>query len=93
MSLRTGAVGQKRFGQTISSFQAVQHALVEMHTLETGMHLFVENALSALEKSGDSTQEVCMAKYFCAEKLRPLLSTLAARSRSRKCSSREKWGS
>jgi alkylation response protein AidB-like acyl-CoA dehydrogenase len=67
------ATSRRQFGQTIASFQAVQHALVEMHTLETGMHLFVENALSALEKSGDSTQEVCMAKYFCAEKLQEIV--------------------
>ena len=67
------ATSRRQFGQTIASFQAVQHALVEMHTLETGMRLFVENALSALEKSGDSTQEVCMAKYFCAEKLQEII--------------------
>lgn len=38
------------------------------------MHLFVDNALSALEKGSDATQEVCMAKYFCAEKLQEIVS-------------------
>jgi alkylation response protein AidB-like acyl-CoA dehydrogenase len=67
------AGSRRQFGQTIAAFQAIQHALVEMQTLETAMRLFVENALSALEKSSDATQEICMAKYFCAEKLQRIV--------------------
>lgn len=36
--------------------------------------MFVENALTAMQKGGDATQEVCMAKYFCAQKLQEIVS-------------------
>src|SRR5262249_46286062 len=39
---------RRQFGQAIAGFQAIQHALVEMRTIETGMRLFVENALAAM---------------------------------------------
>lgn len=58
-----------QFGQAIANFQVIQHALVEMKTIETGMRLFVEHALATLESGGDPTQAVCMAKYVCAEQL------------------------
>jgi alkylation response protein AidB-like acyl-CoA dehydrogenase len=68
------AKSRRQFGQAIAAHQAIQHTLVEMRTIETGMHLFVENALSTLENGGDATQEICMAKYVCAEQLQTLAS-------------------
>jgi alkylation response protein AidB-like acyl-CoA dehydrogenase len=68
------AKSRRQFCQAIASYQAIQHTLVEMRTLETAMYLFVENALLALETSGDATQEVCTAKYFCAEQLQNISS-------------------
>jgi len=67
------AKSRRQFGQAITAFQAIQHALVEMQTLEKAMQLFVENAISALEQGSDATQEVCMAKYFCAEQLQAIV--------------------
>jgi alkylation response protein AidB-like acyl-CoA dehydrogenase len=67
------ATSRRQFGRTIATFQAIQHAVVEMQTLETAMRLFVENALLRLEKSDDATQEICMAKYFCAEQLQRIV--------------------
>lgn len=68
------AKSRRQFGQAIAAHQAIQHTLVEMRTIETGMHLFVEHALSTLENGGDATQEICMAKYVCAEQLQTLAS-------------------
>ena len=52
--------------------------LVEMRTEETGMRLFVENALAAFESAGEeldkATQAVCMAKWICAERLQTIVS-------------------
>ena len=64
---------RRQFGQAIAGFQAIQHTLVEMRTIETGMRLFVDNALSAMEAGGDSTEAVCMAKYVCSEQLQRLV--------------------
>jgi alkylation response protein AidB-like acyl-CoA dehydrogenase len=69
----TFAMQRRQFGQPIAGFQAIQHALVEMRTIETGMRLFVDNALSALEAGGDATTAVCMAKYVCSEQLQRIV--------------------
>lgn len=72
------ARSRKQFGQSIASFQAIEHMLVEMLTDETGMRLFVENALSAFEAADNeldaATQAVCMAKWICAERLQSIVS-------------------
>jgi alkylation response protein AidB-like acyl-CoA dehydrogenase len=60
---------RRQFGQPIAGFQAIQHTLVEMRTIETAMRLFVEHALAAMEAGGDANQAVSMAKYFCSEQL------------------------
>ncbi len=69
----TFALQRRQFGQPIAGFQAIQHTLVEMRTMETGMRLFVDNALSALETGGDATEAVCMAKYVCSEQLQRIV--------------------
>jgi alkylation response protein AidB-like acyl-CoA dehydrogenase len=66
------ARSRQQFGQPIASFQAIQHALVEMKTAETAMHLFVERALASLSAGQDPTMDICMAKYFCAEQLQEI---------------------
>jgi alkylation response protein AidB-like acyl-CoA dehydrogenase len=65
---------RRQFGQAIAGHQVIQHVLVEMRTVEKAMHLVVKDALSALEQGGDGTQEICMAKSFCAEQLQTLAS-------------------
>ena len=85
------ATSRRQFGQSIAKFQAIQHGLVEMQTLATTMGLLVENALAAADKGGDAMQEICMAKYYCAEQLQRIVALgcesweAAATSSSRKC--------
>jgi len=67
------ALSREQFGRTIASFQSIQHALVEMRTVETGMRLFVAHALGAMERQSDSDEAASMAKYFCAEQLQRLV--------------------
>jgi len=64
---------RRQFGQSIAGFQAIQHTLVEMRTMETGMRLFLDNALTALESGRDATEAVSMAKYTCSEQLQRIV--------------------
>ena len=68
------AKSRQQFGQRIVTFQSIQHSLVEMRVKETGMRLFVEQALSALKSGCDATQLICMAKYVCSEQLQTIVS-------------------
>jgi alkylation response protein AidB-like acyl-CoA dehydrogenase len=64
-----------QFGQPLKNFQAIQHSVVEMSTLTTGMQLFVENALREQARNKDATRAISMAKYFCSEKLQQIVGT------------------
>lgn len=58
-----------QFGQALTNFQGVQHMVVEMNTLTTGMQLFLDHALRAHARGSGATQAISMAKYFCSEQL------------------------
>jgi alkylation response protein AidB-like acyl-CoA dehydrogenase len=64
---------RQQFGHPIAAFQSIQHTLVEMKTTETAMRLLVKHAVDAFESGRDATQEVCMAKFFCAEQLQHIV--------------------
>lgn len=75
---RTFISERHQFGQPLKAFQAIQHAVVEMSTLTTGMQLFLDRALAEQESGAEATQAICMAKYVCAEQLQQVVA-LAAR--------------
>jgi alkylation response protein AidB-like acyl-CoA dehydrogenase len=60
---------RQQFGKPIAAFQSIQHKLVEMRTLVHAMGLMVAHAAELLESGLDATEQVCMAKYYCAEQL------------------------
>ena len=60
---------REQFGQRICEFQSISHTLVEMATSYKIMKLLVNDATKAVESNRDATEEVCMAKYYCAEQL------------------------
>lgn len=63
------AKARHQFGKPIAAFQSIQHKLVEMRTLARSMSLMVAHAADLLESGADATEQVCMAKYYCAEQL------------------------
>jgi alkylation response protein AidB-like acyl-CoA dehydrogenase len=69
----TFAKSRQQFGQSIASYQAIQHKLVDMKMTETAMRLFVADALAALESGRDTDAAISMAKCFCAERLQALV--------------------
>ncbi|MDR0244231.1 MAG: acyl-CoA dehydrogenase [Burkholderia sp.] len=64
---------RKQFGQVLSSFQSIQHTVVEMSTLTTAMELMVANAIRAYESGDDATEAISKAKYFCSEQLQKVV--------------------
>ncbi|MEZ0606066.1 acyl-CoA dehydrogenase family protein [Paraburkholderia sp. IW21] len=62
-----------QFGEALTGFQSIQHAVVEMSTVATGMQLFLEHALRAHAAGTDATQAISMAKYFCSEQLQQVV--------------------
>jgi alkylation response protein AidB-like acyl-CoA dehydrogenase len=69
----TFAKSRQQFGQSIASYQAVQHKLVDMKMTETAMRLFFDESLAALETNRDADAAISMAKCFCAERLQTLV--------------------
>lgn len=60
---------RRQFGQLLSSFQSIQHTVVEMSTLTSAMELMVSNAIKTYESGDDATEAISKAKYFCSEQL------------------------
>jgi alkylation response protein AidB-like acyl-CoA dehydrogenase len=64
-----------QFGKPIASFQSIQHKLVEMHTVVRAMSLMSAHATALLDSGVDATEQVCMAKYYCAEQLQNVVAS------------------
>lgn len=69
------AKARHQFGKPIASFQSIQHKLVEMHTVVRAMSLMSAHATALLENGVDATEQVCMAKYYCAEQLQNVVAS------------------
>lgn len=60
---------RKQFGQALSNFQSIQHAVVDMSTLTTAMEAMAAHAVQAYENGSDAGAAISKAKLFCAESL------------------------
>jgi alkylation response protein AidB-like acyl-CoA dehydrogenase len=69
------AKARHQFGKPIAAFQSIQHSLVEMRTTVRAMSLMSAHAASLLENGVDATEQVCMAKYYCAEQLQNVVAS------------------
>jgi butyryl-CoA dehydrogenase len=56
-----------QFGQTIASFQSIQHMLADMATELEAARLLVYQAAYRLDHDMPATKEVCMAKRFATD--------------------------
>ena len=62
-----------QFGQVISSFQSIQHMLVDMAITERTMRLMSQDAVNTLVEGKDASEQILMAKCYCSEQLQVLL--------------------
>ncbi len=60
---------RRQFGQVLSSFQSIQHMVVEMSTLTSAMQAMVDHAVRVYASGDDATEAISKAKYFCSEQL------------------------
>lgn len=67
------AKSREQFGQTIATFQSIQHTLVDMHVMRKAMRLMVDDALNVLERGDDPTEAISMAKCYCSEQLQAIV--------------------
>lgn len=60
---------RRQFGQSIASFQAIQHRLADMATQIEAARALLYNVARAMDKNPDRrwTRESAMAKLFCSE--------------------------
>lgn len=69
----TFAKSRQQFGQSIASYQSIQHKLVDMKMTETAMRLFLNEALATVERGSEAEAAISMAKCFCSERLQTLV--------------------
>lgn len=67
------ARNREQFGKPISSFQAIQHQIVDMATSIEAMHWLVYSTAWRLERGQMPIKEICMAKLFCSEQLNEIV--------------------
>ncbi|MDP9069290.1 MAG: acyl-CoA dehydrogenase [Actinomycetota bacterium] len=67
------ARNRQQFGQAISSFQSIQHTLVDSACTLRVMELLVDDAVEAWERGDDPTQTASTAKYLCSQHLQDIV--------------------